>query len=67
MKNPGKDRPQEPTAETQTEPSALSDDLGLTLTELSETYAALLGDGNDPYVPVPESPAVVGRSANEAP
>ncbi|MBM4003385.1 MAG: SMC-Scp complex subunit ScpB [Planctomycetes bacterium] len=40
-------------------------ELGLSLTELSETYAALLGEGNDPYRPVPEPTDVLGRSVGE--
>ena len=40
-------------------------DLGLSLTELSETYAALLGSGNDPYSPLPEPPDPLGRSISD--
>lgn len=40
-------------------------ELGLSLTELSETYAALLGEGNDPYRPVPEPTDALGRSVGD--
>lgn len=40
-------------------------EIGLSLTELSETYAALLGQGDDPYQPAPEATDELGRSIAE--
>jgi len=50
------------TGDTASEPA---DEFGLSLTELSETYAALLGQGDDPYQPAPEPTDELGRSLAE--
>ncbi len=42
-----------------------ADDLGLSLDELSQAYASLLGTGDDPYAPAPDSADGLAEAGSE--
>jgi len=44
---------------------ASSDELGLSLDELSQAYAALLGSGDDPYTPAPDAADGLGEASHD--
>lgn len=45
---------------------APADDLGLSLDELSQAYASLLGGGDDPYAPAPDAADGLAQASDDA-